>query len=116
MRDLARQALDQIADLTGEVNAAKDYIKSLESAAEKDQQLIDKQKILIDVDERTIQSLDRQVKALQTEADAAEKGRTEALKEADRQKNRASRWKKIAEFGTALGIAAGAMIVLAIKK
>ena len=116
LRDLILQARDRIVQLTKESEAAQEYIKSLEAARDKDEQLIASLRQLDQVRQDTITALNNQIAALRSALDISEKAKTDAIKEAERQTKRAARWKSIAKWGTAAGIATGAIVVLSLKK
>lgn len=116
VRDLLVQASDKLDQLKAESQAAQDYIKSLEAKEQKDQELINALKERDQVRQETIKGYENLAASLKQEADAAKAGRVDALKEADREKKRAKRWKGIAKIGTVLGVVVGAGAVVLITK
>lgn len=116
LRDLLRQALDRLAALKAESSAAQDYIATLSKASVKDAELITALKERDAIRQDTIKALDAQIAALNQTLAVSEKARADAVKEADRQRKRAGRWKKLAMIGSVAGLAAGAAAVLLIRR
>jgi len=116
LRDLLRQALDKLDALQGESKAAQDYIATLEKAEKKDNELIAALQERDAIRKDTISALDAQVAALKEAISISDKARIDAVKEAERQKKSAHRWKKFAKLGTMAGVVAGAAAILLIKR
>lgn len=116
LRDLLRQAIDRIEALQTESKAAQSYIDSLEKSETKNEELIKALKERDQVRLDTIAALDAQIAALNQALAVSEKAKADAIKEEERQKKSAHRWKKLATWGTVLGIATGAAAVLLINR